>query len=94
MDNNQDKRNKKDDENKKKTAKMLVIFLVISILGTIFFNQVVSKWKNGTETTISYDKFISMLDKNQVKSVEVTDEQLNVTPKKSGNPIYKTTYVV
>lgn len=94
MDNNQNKRNKKDDENKKKTAKMLVIFLVISILGTIFFNQVVSKWKNGTETTISYDKFISMLDKNQVKSVEVTDEQLNVTPKKSGNPIYKTTYVV
>lgn len=94
MDNQQNKRNKNDNENKKKTAKMLVIFLVISILGTFFFNQILSKWKNGTETTISYDKFITMLDKNQVKSVTITDSQLKVVPKKTGNPFYKTTYKV
>lgn len=87
MDNQQNKRNKNDNENKKKTAKMLAIFLVISILGTFFFNQILSKWKNGTETTISYDKFITMLDKKQVKSVVVTDSQLKIVPKKTGNPL-------
>lgn len=94
MKDQQNNKNKKDDENKKKTAKMLGIFLVISILGTFFFNQVLSKWQNGTETTITYDKFIEMLDDNEVKSVEVTDNQLRVTPKESENPIQKTTYVV
>ncbi len=94
MNNQQNKRNKNDNENKKKTAKMLVIFLIISILGTFFFNQILSKWKNGTETTISYDKFITMLDKNQVKSVVITDSQLKIVPKKTGNPFYKTTYKV
>lgn len=94
MKDQQNNKNKKDDENKKKTAKMLGIFLVISILGTFFFNQVLSKWQNGTETAITYDKFIEMLDDNEVKSVEVTDNQLKVTPKNSENPIQKTTYIV
>ena len=94
MKDQQNNKNKKDDENKKKTAKMFGIFLVISILGTFFFNQVLSKWQNGTETTITYDKFIEMLDDNEVKSVEVTDNQLKVTPKNSENPIQKTTYIV
>ena len=94
MKDQQNNKNKKDDENKKKTAKMLGIFLVISILGTFFFNQVLSIWQNGTETTITYDKFIEMLDDNEVKSVEVTDNQLKVTPKNSENPIQKTTYIV
>ena len=35
-----------------------------------------------------------MLDKDQVKSVKVTDSQLKVTPKNEGNPFYKTTYTV
>ncbi|HJC50733.1 MAG TPA: ATP-dependent zinc metalloprotease FtsH [Candidatus Anaerostipes avistercoris] len=73
---------------------MLAVFLVISILGTFFFNQVLSKWQNGTETTITYDRFIKMLDNNEVDSVEVTDSQLRVTPKDTENPIQKTTYVV
>ncbi|MDY2725220.1 ATP-dependent zinc metalloprotease FtsH [Anaerostipes faecalis] len=96
MDNqqNNNSNNKNDKENKKKTIKMLTFFLVISILGTFFFNQILSKWKNGTETTISYDKFITMLDNKQVKKVVVTDSQLKVTPKKTGNPFYKTTYKV
>ena len=35
-----------------------------------------------------------MLDKDQVKSVKVTDSQLKVIPKNEGNPFYKTTYTV
>ena len=95
MNNQQNNKNDKNDKyNKKKNAKILVIFLIVSILGTIFFNSILTKWRNGTEKTISYNKFVTMLDKDQVKSVKVTDSQLKVTPKKEGNPFYKTTYTV
>ena len=95
MNNQQNNKNDKNDkDNKKKNAKILVIFLIVSILGTIFFNSILTKWRNGTEKTISYNKFVTMLDKDQVKSVKVTDSQLKVTPKKEGNPFYKTTYTV
>lgn len=72
----------------------MIIILAISILGTFFFNQILSKWRNGTETTITYDKFLTMLDEKQIKSIEVEDSQFKVTPKESGNPLYKTTYKV
>ena len=95
MNNQQNNKNDKNDkDNKKKNAKILVIFLIVSIFGTIFFNSILTKWRNGTEKTISYNKFVTMLDKDQVKSVKVTDSQLKVTPKNEGNPFYKTTYTV
>ena len=95
MNNQQNNKNDKNDkDNKKRNAKYLAVFLVVSILGTIFFNSIITKWRNGTETTISYNKFVTMVDKDQVKSVKVTDTQLKVTPKKEGNPFYKTTYTV
>ena len=95
MNNQQNNKNDKNDkDNKKKNAKILAIFLIVSILGTFFFNSILTKWRNGTEKTISYNKFVTMLDKDQVKSVKVTDSQLKVTPKNEGNPFYKTTYTV
>ena len=95
LNNQQNNKNDKNDkDNKKKNAKILAIFLIVSILGTFFFNSILTKWRNGTEKTISYNKFVTMLDKDQVKSVKVTDSQLKVTPKNEGNPFYKTTYTV
>ena len=95
MNNQQNNKNDKNDkDNKKKNAKILAIFLIVSILGTFFFNSILTKWRNGTEKTISYNKFVTMLDKDQVKSVKVTDSQLKVTPKNEGNPFYETTYTV
>lgn len=95
MNNQQNNKNDKNDkDNKKKNAKILAIFLIVSILGTFFFNSILTKWRNGTEKTISYNKFVTMLDKDQVKSVKVTDSQLKVTPKNEGNPFYKTIYTV
>ena len=95
MNNQQNNKNDKNDkDNKKKNAKILAIFLIVSIFGTIFFNSILTKWRNGTEKTISYNKFVTMLDKDQVKSVKVTDSQLKVTPKNEGNPFYKTIYTV
>ena len=74
MNNQQNNKNDKNDkDNKKKNAKILAIFLIVSILGTFFFNSILTKWRNGTEKTISYNKFVTMLDKDQVKSVKVTD---------------------
>ena len=63
MNNQQNNKNDKNDkDNKKKNAKILAIFLIVSILGTFFFNSILTKWRNGTEKTISYNKFVTMLD--------------------------------
>ena len=63
MNNQQNNKNDKNDkDNKKKNAKILAIFLIVSILGTFFFNSILTKWRNGTEKTISYNKFVTMLE--------------------------------
>lgn len=71
---------------RRKTRKILAIFLIVSILGTFFFNSILTKWRNGTEKTISYNKFVTMLDKDQVKSVKVTDSQVESDTKERGKP--------
>ena len=72
MKNQQNNKNDKNDkDNKKKNAKILAIFLIVSILGTFFFNSILTKWRNGTEKTISYNKFVTMLDKDQVKRISL-----------------------
>ena len=85
MNNQQNNKNDKNDkDNKKKNAKILAIFLIVSILGTFFFNSILTKWRNGTEKTISYNKFVTMLDKDQVKSVKVTDRPVESDTKERG----------
>ena len=44
MNNQQNNKNDKNDkDNKKKNAKILAIFLIVSILGTFFFNSILTK---------------------------------------------------
>ena len=77
MNNQQNNKNDKNDkDNKKRNAKYLAVFLVVSILGTIFFNSIITKWRNGTETTISYNKFVTMVDKDQRKREILFTKQL------------------
>ena len=56
MNNQQNNKNDKNDkDNKKKNAKILAIFLSVSILGTFFFNSILTTWRLGTEKTICHN---------------------------------------
>lgn len=89
-----DNRQKKPDKNNKNSIQMIISILITSILVAVLFNFVVSKWKNGTETEISYGKFVKMIEKKEIKKVVFDSDVITVIPKESENPLYKTTYKV
>lgn len=89
-----DNRQKKPDKNNKNSIQMIISILIISILVAVLFNFVVGKWKNGTETEISYGKFVKMIEKKEIKKVVFESDVIRVIPKESENPLYKTTYKV
>lgn len=89
-----DNRQKKPDKNNKNSIQMIISILITSILVTVLFNFVVGKWKNGTETEISYGKFVKMIEKKEIKKVVFESDVITVIPKESENPLYKTTYKV
>lgn len=89
-----DNRQKKPDKNNKNSIQMIISILITSILVAVLFNFVVGKWKNGTETEISYGKFVKMIEKKEVKKVVFDSDVITVVPKESENPLYKTTYKV
>lgn len=89
-----DNRQKKPDKNNKNSIQMIISILITSILVTVLFNFVVGKWTNGTETEISYGKFVKMIEKKEIKKVVFESDVITVIPKESENPLYKTTYKV
>lgn len=89
-----DNRQKKPNKNNKNSIQMIISILITSILVAVLFNFVVGKWKNGTETEISYGKFVKMIEKKEIKKVVFESDVITVIPKESENPLYKTTYKV
>lgn len=80
------------DPNKKKNIKSAVIMLVICLGLTTLFSTVMNRYRNGEQEKITYDAFVEMLDKDEIKSVTLTDSKVLIEPKKQENPLVKTVY--
>ena len=61
---------------------------------TTFINRVITRYNRGSETEISYDTFVQMLEDKEVESVTIQDGTYTVVPKEQANPLSKTTYTV
>ena len=48
--------------------------------------------KSATNKEITYDRFLEMLEDDQVKSVVLTSNEIKITPVTQQNTIYKMTY--
>ena len=86
------KNNQTDNPNKKKNIKSAIILLVVCLGITALFTSVMSRYKNGSQKKISYSKFLTMLDKGEIKKVQVADRKIYIEPKTQQNPLMKTTY--
>ena len=86
------KNNQNDNPNKKKNRKSAIILLVVCLGITALFTSVMSRYKNGSQKKISYSKFLTMLDKGEIKKVQVADRKIYIEPKTQQNPLMKTTY--
>src|SRR5690554_4031333 len=87
MDNNDNKR-----KNNKPNRMFLIITLAAALLiwymGTMFRNQIAES----TKIEISYDKFMDMLDKNEVAKVESQADRIVITPRTQPNTPLEITY--
>ena len=86
------KNNQNDNPNKKKNIKSAIILLVVCLGITALFTSVMSRYKNGSQKKISYSKFLTMLDKGEIKKVQVAERKIYIEPKTQQNPLMKTTY--
>ena len=86
------KNNQNDNPNKQKNIKSAIILLVVCLGITALFTSVMSRYKNGSQKKISYSKFLTMLEKGEIKKVQVADRKIYIEPKTQQNPLMKTTY--
>ena len=88
MDNN----NRKDEQNKKNNRNGIIICLVVAIGVFLVFSFMQRQVKSATNKEITYDRFLEMLEDDQVKSVVLTSNEIKITPVTQQNTIYKMTY--
>ncbi len=68
-----------------KGGQTLLIFLIIAVL-TLILTGVFNNFRKGmTNQEITYNKFMDMLEKGQVQSVEIESGKYVITPKSSGS---------
>ncbi len=62
----------------RQTIYVLIIATMFTLLGMSFMTKAVSQ---STTEEIPYSQFLNMLEEDQISEVEITDEQINITPK-------------
>lgn len=82
MDNNNDP-NKKDDKNRHQTRRGLIICAFVALFMIIWGRIISNSIEKSTQTEITYDEFVKMLENNEVKSVEIYSDtqKIVITPK-------------
>ena len=84
--------NQNKDPDRKRKIQSAVVMLVICLALTLLFTQVMNRYRNGEQKEIGYNEFLTMLEKNQIKKVTITDSRIMIEPAKQSNPLMKTSY--
>lgn len=68
----------------------VLLFLAASLITLLMMSYFMRLMAGGTEREISYNEFISMIEKGEIKSVEITPDQITIYPVKreSGSSLY------
>ncbi len=66
--------------------------LVAAILFLALFSYMTNRIKEGSNKEITYDQFIKMVDKGEVKEVLFKTDKIVIDPKKQENPMYEIKY--
>ncbi len=70
----------------------IVVFLVVSLVALVLINLFNSMLKSSTETKITYNEFIEMVDKGEVEKVTVMGSEITIIPKKQPFPGIEISY--
>ena len=75
-----------------KNGQNIVIFLVVSLVTLIAINFFNTLLRDSTETKITYNQFIEMVESGEVAKVTVTNNEITIVPKKQPFPGLELTY--
>lgn len=90
MDNNSNRDNKNNNNKMNRTGWIIVLVAAISIFS--MFSYLSNQLKESTNKEVTYDEFMDMLDKEQIKSVLIMSDRITFLPKEQENPLYEITY--
>ncbi len=99
LDNNQggrrpdkgDPRRNQDPNRNKKNHQSILAFLICLLVTLVCFSLFTNMLQD-TSSEITYDKFIDMVNKDEVKSVTLQSDNLTIVPKKQVNPYQEISY--
>ena len=97
LDNNQGNRrpdrdpNRQDPNRNKKNHQSILAFLICLLVTLVCFSLFTNMLQDNS-SEITYDKFISMVEKGEIKSVTLQSDTLTIVPKKQLNPYQEISY--
>ena len=75
-----------------RNGQMVMMFVLITLVALLFMS-LISKWQTQmTAREISYTEFLQMVDEGKIESVELSAQQIDITPKKSADDVVPITY--
>lgn len=84
--------NKKKDQKGFQNKKALFFILIAALIMLSFFSYMSREIKESSREEISYNKFLDMIDANQIKSVLIKADTIEIEPVDQPNTLYKVTY--
>lgn len=74
---------------KKQTLIIIIIAAVITLIGSTIMSSLLEK---ATTKEITYNEFLEMIEKDEIKSIKFTSTKIVITPKDSEDGYFKFTY--
>ncbi len=84
--------NKQQDKKGPQNKQTLLIFIVITLLTLAAMTAFSSMFMNARSREITYNEFLKMVKNDEVKTVEITSNQINIEPKKQPSPFLDIIY--
>ncbi|KLU70642.1 MAG: hypothetical protein RHS_3557 [Robinsoniella sp. RHS] len=75
-----------------KNGQTIMIFLVVTLIALVGMSIFNNMLKNSTEKEITYNKFMEMVEKKEVKKVDIQSSKIVITPKEQPFPGVTMTY--
>lgn len=66
---------------KRQSIVLLLVAALVTLLCMSYFMKLMT---GGTEREVSYNEFMDMVEKGQVKSVEIDTDRISIAPKQQG----------
>ncbi|MDF2802118.1 MAG: ATP-dependent metalloprotease FtsH [Anaerocolumna sp.] len=89
---NKNTNNNKRGMNNNNNKKSLLYILVAAAATLILFSLLTKQFQEGTKVEITYDKFYSMIENKEIKSVKIQSDRILIIPKNQPNEVYDITY--